>query len=309
MFCTCVGEDQAGVVEVFGKFDKMAAPGFHCFPVPCVCQMIGRVNTRIQEITVDVRTKTSDNVFVTLVICTNIEVKKEDDKRYHAFYKFSNPRSQIELMVEDVVRSVVPTIDLDSIFVQKNSIAENIRERLEIDLDVSGYTIISSLILDINPDSKVVESMNSINYNRRLRAAEVEKSESEKFVQIKQAEAQSEVAYYQGMGLSKQRSAIVEGLRESLEAFAAEIDISPKEILHLMIISQYFDALKDISSEKKAKVFMLPKKRNISLAPWTKSDKKPEALSIESNRFNIKELGKSSKQTTGKQTTIPSMPR
>ena len=65
----------------------------------------------------------------------------------------------------------------------------------------------------IGLDLQVVEAMNQINAERRLRLAAEEKAEGNKILVIKAAEADAESKYLSGVGLAKRRSAIIAGLK------------------------------------------------------------------------------------------------
>jgi regulator of protease activity HflC (stomatin/prohibitin superfamily) len=71
-----------------------------------------------------------------------------------------------------------------------------------------------SLITDLDPDQCVKDAMNEINSSKRLKFAVAERSEGEKILKVKSAEAGAEALYLSGVGVSRQRKAIVEGLRE-----------------------------------------------------------------------------------------------
>ena len=73
-----------------------------------------------------------------------------------------------------------------------------------------------------------------------------------------QAKAEAEAKFLAGQGISRQRKAIMEGLRESVTAFKTEVStIDAKTVMDLMIVTQYFDMMKDVGAQgKTAAVFM-----------------------------------------------------
>ncbi|XP_022009159.1 hypersensitive-induced response protein 1-like isoform X3 [Helianthus annuus] len=73
-----------------------------------------------------------------------------------------------------------------------------------------GYEIVQTLIVDIEPDEHVKRAMNEINAAARLRMAATEKAEAEKILQIKRAEGEAESKYLSGLGIARQRQAIVD---------------------------------------------------------------------------------------------------
>ncbi|OIT37143.1 hypersensitive-induced response protein 1 [Nicotiana attenuata] len=139
-----------------------------------------------------------------------------------AFYKLSNTRSQIQAYVFDVIRASVPKLNLDDVFEQKNQIAKAVEDELEKAMSAYGYEIVQTLIVDIEPDEHVKRAMNEINAAARMRVAANEKAEAEKIVQIKRAEGDAEANYLAGLGVARQRQAIVDGLRDSVQVMSQE---------------------------------------------------------------------------------------
>ena len=200
---------------------------------------------RIQQLNVRVETKSQDNVFIHLTVAVQYVVLK--DKIYEAFYKLTSPTHQINSFVFDAVRSQVPKLTLDEIFEEKDHIADRVLEQLAVQMSSFGFRILQTLIIEIDPDEKVKNAMNEINANRRLRIAAQEKAEADKILVVKRAEAEAESKYLQGDGVARQRRAIVEGLRESVHDFSDRVgDVAPKDVLELVLITQYFDTLKDV---------------------------------------------------------------
>lgn len=66
------------------------------------------------------------------------------------------------------------------------------------------------LITDIDPDKRVKDAMNEINASKRLKYAVAERAEGDKILQVKSAEAEAEAKYLSGVGVAKQRKAIVD---------------------------------------------------------------------------------------------------
>jgi regulator of protease activity HflC (stomatin/prohibitin superfamily) len=177
---------------------------------------------------------------------------------YDAFYRLTSPKTQITAYVFDVVRAIVPKSDLDDVFITKDEIASAVKEELSKSMTSFGYMIIQTLVTDIEPDHKVRDAMNEINAATRLRHAAFEKAEANKVTLVKKAEAEAEAAYLQGQGIARQRQAIVNGLRESVLNFENGIKaVSPQEVIELMMITQYFDLLKDVGTSNNASTIFM----------------------------------------------------
>ena len=255
-FFFIVQQQTVAVVQRLGKFDRLAEAGLH-IRVPFIEKVAGTVNLRVQQLDVEVETKTRDNVFVRVIVSVQYFVLVE--KVYDAFYKLDDPVNQIKAFVFDVVRARVPKIRLDDVFEKKDEIAGAVKAELSQVMDDFGYGIVKTLVTDIDPDAKVKEAMNEINAAQRMRAAATEKGEAEKIMQVKAAEADAEAKALSGKGVADQRQAIVEGLRESVDEFQRTVPgTSPQDVMNLILMTQYFDMLKDIGQSSKANTILLP---------------------------------------------------
>jgi regulator of protease activity HflC (stomatin/prohibitin superfamily) len=96
--------------------------------------------------------------------------------------------------------------------------------------------------------------MNEINASRRMRQATAEKAEADKLLLVKRAEAEAESMFLQGQGIARQRKAIMDGLKDSVELFKESVKgSSAKDVLELVLITQYFDTLRGLSQGKGVK--------------------------------------------------------
>lgn len=126
-------------------------------------------------------------------------------------------------------------------------------------MDDFGYGILKALVTDINPDEKVKISMNEINAAQRLRVAATEKGEAEKILKVKQAEAEAESKALQGEGIARQRTAIVNGLRESVDEFQKTVSgATAQDVMNLVLMTQYFDTLQSIGASSTTNTIMIP---------------------------------------------------
>ena len=123
-------------------------------------------------------TKTKDNVFLTAVVSVQYQVIRE--KVYQAFYSLTNARQQITSHVYDVMRSQLPTLELDAVFEAKEDLALAVKNALSATMSEYGYQILQALITDIDPDNRVKNAMNEINSAKRLKFAVAEKAEGQK---------------------------------------------------------------------------------------------------------------------------------
>lgn len=246
---TCVDQAEMGIVEALGKFSRTLKPGFSCL-VPCIENHVGSVSTRVQQLDVGCETKTKDNVFVQMVVSVQYTPLGSEQSFYDAFYKLTAPEAQMRSYVEDIVRSSVPKLILDDVFLVKEEIASDVKNSLSESMSSFGYEIVETLVTDVRPDRKVREAMNDINAQRRLRVAAQDKAEAEKLLIVKAAEADAESKYLAGLGVARQRAAIVNGLRESVVSFSHEVEgTTSAQVMDMMVLTQYFDMLRDVGTK------------------------------------------------------------
>jgi len=247
---------EAAVIQRMGKFLRVATAGIN-FKVPWLDQIAGRIDLRVQQLSLDVETKTKDNVFVRIPVSVQYHVIP--DKVYEAFYKLASPTQQISSYVFNVILGHVPKMNLDDTFLQQSDIAVAIREGLDDVMKTYGYAIDQALVTDIKPDEKVKAAMNEINAAQREQVAAAARGEAEKILKVKQAEAESESKALQGQGIANQRKAIIEGLKQSVETFSAAVEgTTPKDVMMLVLVTQYLDTMKDIGSQDKTNTLFVP---------------------------------------------------
>src|SRR6202044_1717155 len=250
-----VSTAQVAVITRFGKFLRAAEPGLN-WKWPIIDTIAGKVSLRVNQINLTMETKTRDNVFVTIPISVQNRVRPE--KVYDAFYKLSDPVAQIKSYVEQVILGHVPSMSLDDVFASQASIALAVKQELDADMSTFGYEIVNVLVTDIVPDAKVKSAMNDINAAQREQVAANARGEAEKILVVKKAEAEAESKALQGQGVANERKAIVEGLQVSIEQFQKGVEgASSKEIMQLVLVTQYFDTLKSIGESDKTSTLFL----------------------------------------------------
>ncbi|MDH5670618.1 MAG: SPFH domain-containing protein [Myxococcales bacterium] len=251
-----VEQRTAAVVQRLGKFMREAGPGIQ-LKIPLLDRVVGRVNLRVQQLDVEIETKTEDNVFVHMVVAVQYYVLP--DKVYDAFYKLDDARRQITSFVFDVVRAQVPKIRLDDVFEKKDDIANIVKSELAQVMEDFGYGILKALVTDIDPDPKVKESMNEINAAQRMRVAATERGEADRILRVKAAEGDAQSKALQGRGIADQRQAIVAGLRDSVDEFRKSVPgTTAKDVMNLVLMTQYFDMLKEIGASSRTNAILIP---------------------------------------------------
>jgi regulator of protease activity HflC (stomatin/prohibitin superfamily) len=243
------------IIERLGRFHRLANPGLN-FKVPFTDKRVWKVELRVQQLSVTVETKTKDNVFVKVPVA--VQYRAIPDRAADTYYQLTDDEEQLTSYVLDVVRAKVPTLALDEVFEKKDDIAAAVKEHLDETMKSFGWEVLSALVTDVDPAENVKAAMNEIQAQSRLQIAAQAKGEANKILTVKNAEAEAESKRLQGEGIANQRKAIVEGLRESVRQFQDATGVNATEVLRLVLLTQYFDTLKEIGVSAGSKVIMLP---------------------------------------------------
>lgn len=249
-----VKQQTAVIIERFGRFLSIRQSGLQ-LKIPLIDRIAGRVNLKIQQLDVIIETKTKDNVFVKLKVSVQFMVVKETV--YDAFYKLEYPHDQITSYVFDVVRAEVPKLKLDDVFERKDDIAIAVKRELNEAMTTYGYTIINTLVTDIDPDIQVKNAMNRINAADREKTVAEFEAEASRIRIVAKAQAEAESKKLQGQGIADQRREIARGLVESVDVLN-KVGINSQEASALIVVTQHYDTLQAIGADTNSNLILLP---------------------------------------------------
>tara|TARA_B110000459_G_scaffold150493_1_gene164102 strand:- start:2582 stop:3502 length:921 start_codon:yes stop_codon:yes gene_type:complete len=252
-----VKQKNAVIIERLGKFNRVSKAGLHV-KIPLIDSIAGNVNLRVRELPVEVETKTKDDVFVKIVVSVQFFVIDTLDGIRDSFYELNNPEQQIQSYVFDSIRSEVPLMELDDVFAQKEKIAIAIKNELSDTMKQFGFDFIKALVTDIDPDAKVKQSMNEINAAKRMKEAAREEAAAGKIRVVAAAEADSESKRLAGEGIAKQRIAIANGLKESVEEvkLAMEDHVTSQDVMNMLFMTQHYETISKLSENNTSTIFM-----------------------------------------------------
>lgn len=295
-----VKQQTAVIIERFGKYVSIRHSGLQ-LKIPLIDRIAGRVNLKIQQLDVIIETKTKDNVFVKLKVSVQFMVVKETV--YDAFYKLEYPHDQITSYVFDVVRAEVPKLKLDDVFERKDDIAIAVKRELNEAMTTYGYTIINTLVTDIDPDIQVKNAMNRINAADREKTVAEFEAEASRIRIVAKAKAEAESKRLQGQGIADQRREIARGLVESVDVLN-KVGINSQEASALIVVTQHYDTLQSIGSDTKSNLILLPNSPqagsemlNNMVASFAASNQVGEMMKDNRKRKPIKENKKTQQPT------------
>lgn len=242
-----------GVVQRCGEYIGYQEPGCMMY-CPPICT-VTNVSLAVRQIQCTSDCKTRDNV--TLTVCSAVQYRIDKHMVKTAIFDIINPEAQIQAQVDDVLRSTLPTLDLDEAYSSKDRICGALMQFVKQHMGKYGYLIMNVLVTDLRPERGVLQAMNEINASRRQREAAVEKGEADKTLKVKAAEAEAEAKYLAGVGVARMRKAMTDGFRDSMSSMG-ECGLSPPDAMHMMITTQYLDTLKEFANNGNTNAIMVP---------------------------------------------------
>lgn len=254
--CSCyiVPQQQAYIIERFGKFKKVTFAGIHV-KIPFVDQIAMKTNMRVSQLNVKIETKTLDNVFVEIVASTQYRVNATDVAK--AYYELRDPAGQLRAYMEDALRSAIPMLTLDDAFAKKDSVAADVQQTVGAEMARFGFTVVKTLITSIDPSPAVKAAMDSINAAQREKEATRQRAEAQRIQIETQAAAEAEKVRLQGEGQANYRREIATGIVDQIKSLQA-VGMDITEVNNVVLFNQYLDVLRSLSESPNGKTVVLP---------------------------------------------------
>ena len=213
-----VPQQQAYIIERFGKFNKVQFAGIH-IRIPFVDRIAMKTNMRVNQLNVQLETKTLDNVFVTVVASTQFRVDPSNVAT--AYYELRDPAGQLRSYMEDALRSAIPALSLDDAFSRKDDVAFDVQKTVGNEMSRFGFTVVKTLITAIDPSPQVKNAMDSINAAQREKEATRQRAEAQRIQIETQAAAEAEKTRLQGEGQANYRREIANGIVDQIKSLQA----------------------------------------------------------------------------------------
>ncbi|PST46754.1 peptidase [Bifidobacterium callitrichos] len=249
-----VPQQQAFIIERFGKFQSVQFAGIH-MRIPIVDRIAMKTNMRVNQLNVQLETKTLDNVFVTVVASTQFRVNPENVAT--AYYELRDPAGQLRSYMEDALRSAIPSLTLDDAFARKDDVAFDVQKTVGNEMSRFGFTVVKTLITAIDPSPQVKNAMDSINAAQREKEATRQRAEAQRIQIETQAAAEAEKTRLQGEGQANYRREIANGIVDQIKSLQA-VGMNINDVNNVVLFNQYLDVMRSLSESKNAKTVVLP---------------------------------------------------
>lgn len=185
-----VPEQEAYIIERFGKYLKTLNSGFHII-LPVINRIAYKHN--LKEEVIDVRPQlciTNDNVQVEVDGVLYLRVVDPEK----ASYGIDNYRFATAQLAQTTMRSEIGKIELDRSFVERDTLNSHIVKAVDEASDPWGIKVNRYEIKDITPSRTVQDAMERQVRAEREKRAEILKSEGEKVARINLSMGQKEEA-------------------------------------------------------------------------------------------------------------------
>jgi regulator of protease activity HflC (stomatin/prohibitin superfamily) len=255
-----VSQYEKGLVERFGRFDRIVDPGLR-FIIPFI-ERIRRVDMREQVVDVPPQEViTRDNVVVTVDAVVYYQATDPVKLRYNV----ANFILAATKLAQTNLRNIVGDLDLDQALTSRELINNQLREILDEATDVWGTRVVRVEIQRIDPPPDVTEAMHRQMKAERDRRAVVTEAEGVKRAEILKAEGvkQSQILEAEGQAQAIREVAdadkfrlltVAEGEGQAIERVFGAIhtgDPTPD-----LIAIRYLEALQAIADGQATKLFL-----------------------------------------------------
>jgi regulator of protease activity HflC (stomatin/prohibitin superfamily) len=198
-----------GLVEMLGKYNRFAMPGFN-WVIPFL-ESLYQVNITEQMVYAEPQEIiTNDNLNARVDAQVYFKVKIDEESVKSSQYNVNNYQWQIVNLARTTLRNIIGTLTLKSANSERGKINEELHKTLMIETKSWGIDIVRTELKEIDPPKDVQETMNKVvkAENEKIAAvdfatatetaadgqkrAEIKKAEGIKQARILQAEGEAE---------------------------------------------------------------------------------------------------------------------
>lgn len=249
-----VSQQSVMIVETLGKFSRVLNPGIN-FIIPFIQTIRSTQYLFIQNLEFQIVAITSDKVTITLDTTLVYHIQK--DKVADAYYSLGDPIAVIKSTLENSIRSYVANQTHEEILQKRDELTQYLVEHLRDKFDEWGRVIDAFQVKDVILPTEITNAMSRVIASKRLQEAAEFEANANKILKVKAAEADREARKLSGLGVAEERQAIIDGLKISIENMASATGANTEEVMNVVMLTQYMDAIKSIGTSENTKlVFM-----------------------------------------------------
>ncbi len=273
-----VNEGSIVVITTFGKYKRMALPGFG-FKNPITEQIFKRISIKNKTIELEFTAITQDQAnvdFKAMLLYSTLDAKEDTIKK--VAFKFEDETNFMQALIRSVeasIRSFVSTKKQNEILGLREDIVKSVKDYLDIDLESWGYHLIDLQINDILFDEAIMRSMAQVVASENLKAAAQNEGEAILIKKTKEAEAEKISTILKGEGVAIMEDTLAKGMVESsIKLKEANLDYS------LLLFNNWTESMKYIAEHGNGNVIYF----DGSADGLEKTIKQTQALNYISNK-------------------------
>ncbi|AHC16822.1 SPFH domain-containing protein [Salinispira pacifica] len=259
-----VPEQQAWVIEFFGKFQKTLGPGFHMV-LPGIQRVVDK--HELKEEVIDVPPQiciTRDNVQVTVDGILYLKVMDPEK----ASYGIDNYRYAAAQLAQSNMRSEIGKLELDRTFSEREIMNNAIVKAVDEASDPWGIKVTRYEIKDITPENPIIDAMEAQVRAEREKRAEILESEGVKQsrINVSQGDKSESINKSQGdrqkkineaQGRAEAITIVADATAQGLQEIAKAIkEPNGEKAVNLRLTNQFVQQLEEILSD--AHVSVMP---------------------------------------------------
>ncbi|BDQ04590.1 MAG: membrane protein [Candidatus Dojkabacteria bacterium] len=249
-----VNQQSVMVVETFGKFSRVLYPGIN-FIIPVIQQVRAVLNLYLQNLDVKIVAITSDKV--TVVLDATLVYKIREDKVAEAYYAVGDPIAVMKSTIENSIRSYVANQTHEEILQKRDELTQYLTDHLKDRFEEWGRMIYAFQIKDVSLPEEITSAMSKVIASKRLQEAAEFEANANKILKIKAAEADREARRLSGLGVAEERSAIIDGLKSSVENMQNATGADISQVMNIVMLTQYMDTLKTLGNSQNSKIIFV----------------------------------------------------
>jgi len=241
-----VPQQEAWVVERFGKFHRILQPGLNLI-LPFVDSI--KYLQPLKELTIDIPRQsaiTADNVALTIDGMLNIRVKDP----YKASYGIEDAEYAITQLAQTCMRSEIGRITLDTVFSERNTLNRALVESINKAAEAWGIDVLRYEIRDLIVPQRIQEAMQMVVEADRKKRASILQSEGEKTAEINIADGKRAAKVLASEAIKQEQINIATGQAEAILRICEALgNPEGKNAVSVKIAEQYIDAFGKLAKQ------------------------------------------------------------
>lgn len=245
-----VPQSEEHVVERFGKYRKTLDAGVNII-IPFIDSVKHKISILERQL---------PNQEVSIITRDNVEVDVETAVFYRvvdpakSVYRIENVDRAISTTTESIIRSAGGKLELDDLQTSRDSMSQEILQKLDKVADEWGVDITRTEITDVIVDEITKKAQRQQLNAERDRRATVAKAEGER----QRVQLESDAELYQAQKIAEAERIKADAQAYAVEVVAKAIEENGKEAVNFEIAKRQVEAMSQIGSADNTKTIIVP---------------------------------------------------